>query len=147
MSENYLVDTHVWLWYALGDAKRLPPRWAHRLSALDEQQRLQLSVMSVWELAMLVSKNRIQLGCAINGWVDAFFERTRYQLLGVNIGVALDANALPGSFHADPADRLIVATARHHNLTLITDDRKILDYANQGYLRAYASNNKELLKT
>jgi len=141
VTENYLVDTHVWLWYALGDTKRLPPPLAHRLTALDEQRRLHLSVMSVWELAMLVAKNRIQLGCAINGWVNEFFERTRYQLLGVNIGVALDANALPGNFHPDPADRLIVATARHHRLTLITDDRKILDYAGQGYLRARASHD------
>jgi len=139
MTENYLVDTHVWLWYALGDTRRLPPRLAERLTTLDKQRQLHLSVMSVWELAMLVAKNRIQLGCAINGWVDAFFERTRYQLLGVNIGVALDANALPGSFHPDPADRLIVATARHHRLTLITDDRKILDYGAQGHLRARAS--------
>ncbi len=143
MSENYLVDTHVWLWYALGNSQRLPPPLAHRLTALDEQQRLRLSVMSVWELAMLVAKNRIQLGCAINGWVEAFFARTRYQLVGVNISVALDANALPGSFHPDPADRLIVATARHHRLTLITDDRKILDYGARGYLRARASNDME----
>lgn len=143
MTEHYLVDTHVWLWYALGDTRRLPSRLADRLTTLDEQRRLHLSVMSVWELAMLVAKNRIQLGCAINGWVDTFFERTRYELLGVNIRVALDANALPGTFHPDPADRLIVATARHHGLTLITDDRKILDYGAQGYLRARASTDME----
>ena len=143
MTEDYLVDTHIWLWYALGNKKRLPSQVAQRLTTLDEQQRLYLSVMSVWELGMLVSKNRIQLGCATTAWVDVFFERTRFQLLGLNIGVVLDANALPGHFHSDPADRLIVATARHHGLTLITDDRKILDYGARGYLRARASNDME----
>jgi len=145
VSGDYLVDTPVWLWYALGDERRLPSPLAGRLTVLDEQQCLHLSVMSVWELGMLAATNRIQLGCAAPAWVSTFFERTRFRLVDLNVSVALEANALPGGFHPDPADRLIVATARHHNLTLITDDRKILDYAGQGYLRARASGDKELL--
>ena len=85
---------------------------------------------------MLTAKHRIHLGCAIGEWVETFFQRTRYRLLGLDIAVVLDANALPGSFHPDPVDRLIVSTARHHGLTLLTEDRQILDYAGQGYLRA-----------
>ncbi len=142
---RYLVDTHVWLWYAQGDLRRLPAERAECLTGLDRQGKLYLSVMSVWELAMLAAKGRIHLGCSTDQWVRTFLRRTRFQVLELTIGAALDANALPGDFHADPADRLIVATARHHELTLITDDRKILDYGAQGYLRARASHDKELM--
>ncbi len=142
---RYLVDTHIWLWYAQGDLHRLPAERAQCLSELDRQQRLCLSVMSVWELAMLTAKGRVHLGCATGSWVRTFLQRTRFQVLELNIDTTLDANALPGGFHADPADRLIVATARHHELTLITDDQKILDYGARGYLRARASYDKELM--
>ncbi len=140
----YLVDTHVWLWYAQGNTRRLPSECASRLSELDRQARLFLSVISVWELALLASKGRIHLGCATQHWVRTFLQRTRFRVLELNIDAALEANALPGDFHPDPADRLIVATARHHELTLITEDQRILDYGAQGYLRARASSDKEL---
>jgi len=147
VKEHYLVDTHVWLWYGMGNESRLRPPIADRLTALDREQRLCLSVMSVWELGMLVAKQRMQLDCDTGEWVDTFFCRTRFRLIPLDIGSALEANALPGDFHADPADRLIAATARHHRLALITDDRKILDYARQGHLRAHATGDKELLST
>ena len=144
MTGDFLVDTHVWLWYGMGNTSRLPLPVADRLTALDRAQRLCLSVMSVWELGMLVAKRRMQLECDIGEWVDAFFRRTRFRLIPLDVGSALEANALPGDFHADPADRLIIATARHHRLALITEDRKILDYARRGYLRAHATGDKEL---
>ncbi len=58
---------------------------------------------------------------------------------------ALGANQLPGQFHADPADRLLVATASHQGLRLLTEDRKSLDYGRQGYVRAHATDDKALL--
>ncbi len=146
MSGDYLVDTHVWLWYAQGDQQHLPSPQADWLTELDSQGRLRLSIMSVWELGLLAAKNRIHLGCVVRDWVESFLRRTRFQIIDCGVDVVLEANSLPGSFHPDPADRLIVATARHHGLTLITEDRKVLDYAAQGYLRACASDDKERLK-
>ncbi len=144
MSRNYLVDTHVWLWYAQGNRNRLPSPQADHLVELDRQGRLALSIMSVWELGLLAAKNRIRLGCAVREWLHTFLHRTRFRIIDCGIDVVLEANALPGPFHADPADRLIVATARHHDLTLVTEDRKILDYAAQGYLRACTTQDEAL---
>ena len=78
-------------------------------------------------------------------WVRTFLQCPRFRVLELNIGTVLDATALPDDFHTDQADRLIVATTRHHHLTLITDDRKTLDYGGQGYLRARPPGDKELL--
>ncbi len=146
MKGNFLLDTHIWLWYARGDRHRLNTRVAERLTALDKAERLHLSVMSVWELGLLTAKNRLHLGQPCAEWVQTFFSRTRVRLIELDVPTALSANQLPGQFHADPADRLLVATARHHGLRLITEDRKILDYARQGYVRAHATDDKELLK-
>ena len=146
MSKGLLVDTHVWLWYAQGNQQRLPAGAARRLERLDRDGRLRLSILSVWELGLLNAKGRIHLGQPCEEWVGAFLQRTRFQVIGLDIGTALQANQLPAFPHADPVDRLLVASARHHGLTLITEDRKILDYARQGYVRALSSSDKELLK-
>ncbi|MCF6211457.1 MAG: type II toxin-antitoxin system VapC family toxin [Gammaproteobacteria bacterium] len=145
MSQALLIDTHVWLWYAQGNRQRLTTAAARQLESLDEQGRLRLSVLSIWELGMLDAKNRIHLGQPCKDWLSTFFERTHFQVIGLDIDVALQANQLPDFAHADPVDRILVATTRHHDLTLISEDRKILDYARQGYVRACSSSDKALL--
>jgi len=146
VNQDFLLDTHVWLWYARGDRHRLNARVADRLTALDKAGRLHLSVMSVWELGLLTAKNRLRLGQSCGEWVQTFFSRIRVRLIEADIPTALGANQVLGSFHAHPADRLLVAMARHHGLRLITEDQKILDYARQGYVRAHAIEDKDLLK-
>ena len=145
MSKGLLIDTHVWLWYAQGNRQRLATTAASWLESQDEQRRLHLSVMSVWELGMLDAKARIHLGQPCKDWLNTFFQRTRFQIVGLDIDVALQANQLPDFSHSDPIDRLLIATARHHDLTLITEDGKILDYARQGYVQARSSSDKKLL--
>jgi len=146
MSRAYLVDTHVWIWYARGDRERIGRDLARRLQTLDEQGALHVSVISAWEIGLLDAKGRIRLGMPIREWMDTFFQRTCFRLLRLDLPIALAANQLPGELHPDPADRLLVATARHHELTLLTEDRKILDYARQGYVRARRCGDKGLLK-
>ncbi len=146
MNKKLLLDTHIWIWYAKGDRQRLTTDAARRLEAWDRQGALFLSVMSVWELGLLNAKHRIHLRLSISEWLDAFFARTRFQIIGLDISVALDANRLPGEFHSDPVDRILVATTRHHELTLLTEDKKILDYARQGYLRACSATEANFLK-
>lgn len=146
MSQAYLVDTHVWIWYARGDRDRINRDVAHWLQTLDEQGALHVSVISAWEIGLLDAKGRIRLGSPIREWMDTFFQRTRFRLLSLDLPVALAANQLPGELHPDPADRLLVATARHHELTLLTEDRKILEYARQGYVRASRCGDKGGLK-
>ena len=81
-----------------------------------------MSILSIWELGMLDAKERVHLGLPIREWADAFFQRTHFELLGLDIDIVLAANRLPGLVHADPVDRVLVAMARHHDLTLITED-------------------------
>lgn len=145
MKPKFLIDTHIWIWYAKGDRKHLSFDAVKQLEAWDEQSALIVSVMSVWELGLLDAKQRIHLGQPIAEWLEAFFTRTHFQTIGLDIPIVLDANQLPGTFHPDPIDRILVATTRHHEMTLLTEDKKILEYAEQGYVRACSSSQTQFL--
>jgi PIN domain nuclease of toxin-antitoxin system len=97
-----------------------------------------VSIISVWELGMLDAKGRISLSIPCEAWVDAALARTGLHLTGLTPAIALAASRLPGTLHGDPADRIIAATARALDATLITSDRRLLDYCEEGHLRARA---------
>ncbi|HEC18007.1 MAG TPA: PIN domain-containing protein [Gammaproteobacteria bacterium] len=107
---------------------------------------LRISVMTVWEISQLDALGRIYLGAPIDELMEKALALPALQCLQLAPALIFDAHRLPGDFHRDPIDRLLVATARHHGLTLITEDCKILDSARQGYVRARSSSDKELLK-
>ena len=136
MNPVLLLDTHVWLWYAVGDCRSLSERGAAELAALDGEGRLRVSIMSVWELGLLQQRGRIRLGCSTAVWVERFLERSRFQVAGLSLDIVTQVHELPGDLHRDPVDRLLIATARHHNWTLVTADQQILDYARQGHVAA-----------
>ncbi len=135
MRSHHLVDTHIWIWYAQGDHRRLNQHAAKALQSLDEQENAYLSIMSIWELGMLAATQRLVLDMPAQEWVTRFFERTRFQALGLEIPVTLDAGQLPGEIHGDPVDRILVATARHHDLILLSADKHVLRYGRQGHVR------------
>ncbi len=144
MKLRWLMDTHIWIWYAMQNL-RLGAAGRELIEHSVHEGGLAVSIMTLWEISLLESKGRIHLGTSAAEWLDNALVLPNLKVLPLELPVILDAHRLPGSFHPDPADRLIVATARYHNLILITEDRKILDYAGQGYLRAHASGDKELL--
>jgi PIN domain nuclease of toxin-antitoxin system len=131
-----LLDTHTFVWLLQGH-ERLGPAAREAIEAAGrEQAGVLLAAISVWEIGMLVAKGRLTLDRDVAEWV-----RLALSLPGVNLAplepeIALGATRLPALLHGDPADRLIVATARHHGATLITDDTVILDYAAAGHVRA-----------
>lgn len=131
-----LLDTHVWLWFAEGASERVSDETVRLIESAAAEGSVFLSVISVWELGMLTAKNRLRLSLPVREWLERFLAITHFRILVLESEVALEASLLPGKPHADPADRLLIATARHHNLTLLTRDRKILDYADLGYIRA-----------
>ena len=92
--------------------------------------------MSVWEIGMLVAKDRIRLSMPVDEWVRQASATPGMQMLGVIPEIALESTRLPDAPHGDPVDRLLMASARLHNLTLVTADEKILAYAKQGHLKA-----------
>lgn len=130
-----VIDTHVWLWLE-SDPDRLGKPARSRIEQAARLGKLWVSVMSVWEIGMLVAKDRIRLSMPVEEWVRQASATPGMQMLGVIPEIALESTRLPDAPHGDPVDRLLMASARVHNLTLVTADEKILAYADQGHLKA-----------
>ena len=131
-----LLDTHVLVWALEGDRRlKGPARETIEAAALNNDG-IAISAISVWEIAMLTERGRLVLSRDVVDWIDFVVSAARMTLLPLEPGIAIACNRLPGTFHADPADRIIVGTARRHGLPLLTADRKIIEYAEAGHLTA-----------
>jgi PIN domain nuclease of toxin-antitoxin system len=121
-----LLDTHIWIWWVQGDP-RLPPSMDSYLDA-NEKWGLGVSVISCLEVARLAIKGRITLPLPVAQWVRDALAYPHVKLFELTPEIAVESTTLPGSFHKDPQDRIIVATARHHNIPLMTVDQDIRAY-------------------
>ena len=119
-----LLDTHIWIWWMLGDP-RLDARERDALDALEPDNRPLLCDISLWEFATLVDLGRVEIDGSLNDWLAIAASPATVQLQSITPAIVAEMNRLPGSFHRDPADRLIVATARSLKRPLATQDRKI----------------------
>ncbi len=97
-----------------------------------------VSPISAWEIGLLVAGNRINLAMAPTRWFHRFIDSPDVELAELTPDILIAAWFLPGALHRDPADRIICATAREGGHTVVTRDRKILDYAAAGHCRALA---------
>jgi PIN domain nuclease of toxin-antitoxin system len=96
---------------------------------------LLVSIISVWEIALLVSRGKVALPAPLDDWTQFALSRPDLRLVGLTRpSVVIDSVNLPGEFHGDPADRFLVATARAHRAKLATCDRKIIEYARAGHV-------------
>lgn len=123
---KFLLDTHVWIW-SHEAVERLGRKTKATLSDL-EQQRF-VSAISTFEIARLVARERLRFRQPFSHWKEDSLHELHAFPLDVTHEIAWEAYNLPGVFHNDPADRILVATARLHNLVLLTDDDFILRYA------------------
>jgi PIN domain nuclease of toxin-antitoxin system len=130
-----LLDTHVWLWLMAG-ASEMNTDARQTIGRALGLGTLRISAISLWEVALLASRRRILLGKSTTSWFQEALADPGPVIEALTAPVAVEAYALPGQFHADPADRMIVATARVTGAVLMTRDRLILDYARLGYLAA-----------
>lgn len=119
-----LLDTHVWIWWVMG-AKQLGHAARAELDRLAGRRALALSAMSLWEAQMLHSRGRLEFPPSFADWVAVTTRSELVTVLPVDRDVVLAIDGLPESFHGDPADRCIVATARLHALALATRDARI----------------------
>ena len=121
-----LMDTHIWFW-SLAEPERLS-KSAFRLIQRTKPDQRGVASISVWEFAMMVTRGRIELKMTAEQWLDYAIRKTGLRVFELTPKVAVESCELPGDFHGDPADRIIVATARTNGATLVTKDRRILDY-------------------
>jgi len=135
---GWLLDTHIWLWYAEGDGGQLTSARVSRLDDVRQAEGLWVSAISVWELGVLVAKGRVQLSIPLRDWVDQALATPGIYFAPLDVLAAVECTLLPGEAHGDPADRFLIATARTQGRILATRDRHILQYAKRGLVRAVA---------
>lgn len=133
----FLLDTCATVWIANGDRLREPAASALR-NAHGPDARLAVSPMTAWEIAMLAAKGRIALAIGPDVWFERFCTLPGVTLAELPISVLIAAAALPGSPPADPVDRILAATARAFEYTLVTRDRHLLAYGAIGHARVMA---------
>ncbi len=121
-----LLDTHVLIWW-LDDPARLSAAQRRVVGTASPASPLLLSDISLWEVATLHGLGRIDLTIPLREWLDKAVAPPLVRRHGVSPAIASELAALPDSFHRDPADRILVATARVLGATLLTQDRRILD--------------------
>jgi len=120
-----LLDTHVWFW-ALQSPEKLGK---HCRAALESGANgLVVATISTIELGQLLTTERIVFSGTLESWARRGIESLGLQTVELSQAIALLAYALPAAFHKDPTDRMLVATAIHHGLTLVTADERILAY-------------------
>lgn len=121
-----LLDTHIWVWW-VDENPQLSQRHVQFIQD-NEQEGLGVRAISCWEVAKLVELGRLGLDGSVEAWMEQAIAYPGIELLPLTPQIAIESTKLPGNFHRDPADQIIVATARVYNLTILTVDRLILDY-------------------
>jgi len=135
-SPGLLLDTCAMLF--LAEEARVEAETLWEISEASYDGRLYLSPISAWEIGMSVSKGRLSLPIAPLDFINEFIDRMQVKLSPLTPAIMVSSSYLPGRVHGDPMDRILIATARAHNLVLVTSDRPILTYAEAGHLRALA---------
>jgi len=129
-----VLDTHVLIW-AIHEDSRLGSVAQTTIEAIGRENHAGVSAITPWEIALLTERGRLRLDRDVVDWIEAVLDLPGLRLLPIEPAIAIASVRLPGAFTRDPADRLIVATARHHGARLLTADRAILDYGTAGHVR------------
>ena len=124
---KYLLDTHAWIWWNMRPAA-LSTKIQMLLGSGDPSDELLLSVISVWEFCKLIENRKLVVNVETQGWVSSALAAPRLTLVPLTPKIAYESTTLPGRLHRDPADQLIVATARVENAVLITRDKSLRQY-------------------
>ena len=119
-----ILDTHIWIWWVHGDPQLSADYRIH----IDSQHEIGICAISCWEVVKLVEGRRINLSNPIDQWLRRALSYPAVILLPLSPEVSVESTRLPGLFHRDPADQIIVATARVYDCTLLTIDQRIRAY-------------------
>lgn len=121
-----ILDTHIWVWWVHND-----PRLTHdQIKAIKdhEDDLIGISAISLWEIAKLVERKRLIFPFATDKWFEQAINYPGIGIIELTPEIAYVSTQLPGEFHRDPADQIIVATAKVYKCILVTSDEKIIQY-------------------
>lgn len=135
MNGKLLLDTCAIIWIALNEPIK-PEAKAAINDAFAADERVRVSPISAWELGLLSSKGRLPTSRPPLSMFGEVIASQGVRVEALSPEVLIESSFLPGELHSDPVDRILVATARALDLTLVTRDRAILDYAMRGHVRA-----------
>jgi PIN domain nuclease of toxin-antitoxin system len=128
-----VLDTHVWVWWIHGGEQLTQAQ--REIITANETDLIGVSAISCWEIAKLVEYGRLELPCSSEEWFEQALSYPGIQVLALTPEIAIGSTRLPGEFHRDPADQIIVATARVYGCPLVTSDEKILNYPHVSTIR------------
>jgi PIN domain nuclease of toxin-antitoxin system len=124
-----VLDTHVWIWW-VSNPEHLSPPAKQEIDNAMENGEILISSISVWEVALLLAKDRLKLTMSVSDWVSKSESLPFVRFVPVDNTIAIRSVSLPEPIHDDLADRIIIATANTLNAALLTKDEKILKYPN-----------------
>jgi len=130
-----LLDTHVLVRLIDGNQK-LGVRAREAIRLAYSEDRAVVSAITPWEIALLISKGRLTLEREVLTWIHAALAVPGVRLIPLEPEIAVSSTRLPWEMHPDPADRILVATARHLGAMLVTADQALLDFSGKGHFRA-----------
>jgi len=126
---KYMLDTHTWIWWHM-NPKKLSQKVKKIIENTNNYEEILLSAISPWEFSKLLEKKKIGISCDPEDWINSALDMPKFRLVHLSPVLAYRSTALPQPFHSDPADQIIVATAREENATILTKDERILAYDN-----------------
>lgn len=135
INSGLVLDTHVLLWSIL-QPEELSEQIKHKINLAQENSQLFLSSISLWKIAMLNFKKRINVYEPIKDFLNSITNINGLSIKDISPEVAAESVSLMDDFHGDPADRIIVATAKCLGATLLTRDQKILSWAKLGHIKS-----------
>lgn len=121
-----ILDTHIWVWNVQGDKRLTKDR--QDLIRANEPGEIGICAISLWEVAKAVELKRLTFSMPVEDWFAIALNSPGVIVLPLTASVAVESTELPGFFHKDPFDQIIVATARIYDVPLVTVDSDILQY-------------------
>ncbi len=132
-ANKVVLDTHVFIWLIQG-SKELSLDSRKLIDSFANDHSIYVSAISLWEISMLEKAGRIVLHEPCLQWLKQAIEASGVNIANLTPDIAVESSNLPGDFHSDPADKIIVATARILQAKLITRDAKILKYSQTSHI-------------
>ena len=127
------MDTHILIWYLEGI--ELSQQQVQIIESQRNLNQLYISAISIWEVSMLINKKKAAISIPINEWLNKVLSIPGLNIIDLSLTILVESCNLPDFDHKDPADRMIIASTREIDGYLLTFNKRILEYANNGYLK------------